>query len=573
MQNACMRRLGGTWTRWLAAAVVLGGISAAVAVILAAHSTGSTIAAQKGPDPVATVRSFVEAWEAGDYSTMYAQLSRASHHTTTQKAFERAYRDASATASLSGLHLVGRMRVHPALASFSLDVGTRLFGHIRLPMRLPLVLGRHGYRVAWDASLVFPGLLPGEKLVSRSHPPHTRGRILARTGEVLAQGPATARIYPQGADFADVTGYVKAPDRAQAARRARVGWARALPFGQGGLEESLDRVLAGAPTIDLEAFSKAGGPRVLATRPGRRPHDVTTTLQLSMQQAANAALGGRYGGVVVLSAHTGAVLADAGLGMDVIQPPGSSFKTVTASAALRAHVTTLETSYAYARYVVLNGWHLHNFHHEDCGGTLLLAFAVSCNSVFAPLADRVGAARLVAMADAFGFNRKPTIAYPAPISVTPDPARMPSDLSVGVAGIGQGGVQASALQMASVAQAIGSHGIQHPPHIVYAPSRVSDTQPARQVMPARTASQVTTMMEAVVSEGTGTAAALPGVTVAGKTGTAEVGSRPSDAWFIAFAPAQNPRVAVAVLIPNGGVGGEVAAPIAREVLAAALGVG
>ena len=572
MQNARMRRLGGTWTRWLAAIVLLGAISAAVAVILAAHSPGPTIAAQKGPDPAATVRSFVEAWQAGDYDTMYSLLSRASHHTTTFNAFERAYKDAAATASLSGLHVVGPMRAHPAFATFTVDAGTRLFGHLSQPMRLQLVLGRHGYRVAWDASLAFPGLLPGEKLVRRSRPPLTRGRILARSGEVLAEGPATARSYPQGADFAEVTGYVKAPDPAQAAQRAKYGWPRTLPFGQGGLEESLDRVLAGAPRIDLDAFSAAGGPRVLATRPGRKPHDVTTTLQLSMQQAANAALGARYGGVVVLSAHTGAVLADAGLGMDAIQPPGSSFKTVTASAALEAHVTTLETSYAYARYVVLNGWRLHNFHHEDCGGTLLLAFAVSCNSVFAPLADQVGARRLVAMADAFGFNRKPTIAYPAPTSVTRDPAGMPSDLSLGVAGIGQGGVEASALQMAAVAQTIGSHGVQHPPHIVYAPTRVGDKQPAGRVIPAQIASQVTTMMEAVVSEGTGTSAALPGVTVAGKTGTAEVGSRPSDAWFIAFAPAQNPQVAVAVLIPNGGVGGQVAAPIAREVLAAALGI-
>ena len=115
---------------------------------------------------------------------------------------------------------------------------------------------------------------------------------------------------------------------------------------------------------------------------------MTTTLRVPIQQAATNALGGRYGGVVVLSARTGAVEADAGLGMDVLQPPGSSFKTITSAAALTAHKTTLDTVYQYARFALLNGWKLHNFHHEDCGGSLVLAFAVSCNSVFGPLAVR-----------------------------------------------------------------------------------------------------------------------------------------------------------------------------------------
>src|SRR5205823_3886058 len=163
----------------------------------------------------------------------------------------------------------------------------------------------------------------------------------------------------------------------------------------------LDSILAGSPRIALRAVSRTTGRiRVLALRSGRSPRNVSTTLRLPVQQAAAAALGSRYGGVVVLSATTGAVEADAGLGMDVLQPPGSSFKTITAAAALTAHKATLSTEYAYARYVLLDGWRLHNFHHESCGGSLIDAFAVSCNSVFAPLADEVGAQKLVAMADA-----------------------------------------------------------------------------------------------------------------------------------------------------------------------------
>ena len=187
------------------------------------------------------------------------------------------------------------------------------------------------------------------------------------------------------------------------------------------------------------------------------------------------ALGARYGGIVVLDPRTGAVRADAGLGMDVTQPPGSSFKTVTASAALTAGTAALTDTYPYEKYVVLNGWRLRNFHHELCGGSFVQAFADSCNSVFAPVADEVGAKRLVAMARAFGFNEHPTIAYPAPESTTRKPAQMPSDLSLGVAGIGQGGVIASPLQMASVAQTIASRGMRHPPFIVHSPRACAAT--------------------------------------------------------------------------------------------------
>src|SRR4029079_12659468 len=114
-------------------------------------------------------------------------------------------------------------------------------------------------------------------------------------------------------------------------------------------------------------------------------------------------------------------------------------------------------------------------------------------------------------------------------------------------------------------------GIGKPPFIVHSPRALKERRPPVKAVGRRVAGEVTQMMEAVVSYGTGTSAAISGVTVGGKTRTAEVGpSRPSDAWFIAFAPADAPRVAVAVLIVNGGVGGDVAAPIARQVLEAAL---
>jgi penicillin-binding protein A len=389
---------------------------------------------------------------------------------------------------------------------------------------------------------------------------------------VLAEGPVTARTYPQGSAFALVTGYVKAPAPADVAARELAGWPGAAPYGQGGLERSLDPILAGSPRFVLRAVSASGVKRVLAVRPGHTPRNVTTTLRAPIQEAATTALGGHYGGVVVLSARTGAVEADAGLGMDALQPPGSSFKTITAAAALTAHKTTLDTVYPYARYALLNGWRLHNFHHEDCGGSLVLAFAVSCNSVFGPLAVTVGGPRLVAMANAFGFNETPTIAYPVPESVTRPPKDMTSPLDLGVAGIGQGGVDATPLQMASVAQTIGSGCVRKPPYLIRRPVALREPHTPARACKRGIAGEVTTMMEAVVTEGTGRSAAIPGVTVAGKTGTSEIGGPdiPTDAWFIAFAPVGAPKVAVAVLVVRGGVGGDVAAPIAREVLEAAL---
>ena len=161
----------------------------------------------------------------------------------------------------------------------------------------------------------------------------------------------------------------------------------------------------------------------------------------------------------------------------------------------------------------------------------------------------------MARADRFGFNRPPAIAYPAPTSVTPKPGALGSDLAVGVAGIGQGGVDASPLQMASVAATIGSEGVRRQPWLVRKPRSARDREPRRRVLPRGVARDVRTMMEAVVEYGTGTSAAIAGVQVAGKTGTAEVGSgRNDDAWFVGFAPAVKPRLAVAVLVVNGGVG-------------------
>jgi penicillin-binding protein A len=573
MHNPAMGRVGKR--RWIIRTVAVAGLVGVVGGVAAIvlSTRGDAAPRQSQPDPSAPAAAFLAAWHAGDYPAMYDLVAPSVRGSLSYHKFAHEYRDVARTASMTGLRAEGKLRATPALATVPVSVATATFGRIPAQLEIPLVRLRRTYRIAWTPALAFPGLRPGETLESRVHAPEGRGRILARDGTVLAEGPPGNRTYPAGSEFALVTGFTRSPEGPAIAARRKAGWPARRKYGQGGLEESLDAALGGLPRVRLVAAPSAPGSphRILARKPGRKPTDVVTTIDPDLQAAAALALGSRYGGIVVLDPRTGAVRADAGLGMDALQPPGSSFKTVTASAALTAGTAALTDTYPYEKFVVLNGWRLRNFHHELCGGSFVQAFADSCNSVFAPVADEVGAKRLVAMAHNFGFNERPTIAYPVPPSTTRKPEQMPSDLSLGVAGIGQGGVIASPLQMASVAQTIASRGIRHPPFIIHSPRGLRDKQPPVKAIGHRVAREVTQMMEAVVSYGTGTSAAISGITVAGKTGTAEVGpGRPSDAWFIAFAPAEAPRVVVSVLIVNGGVGGDVAAPIARQVLEAAL---
>ena len=315
------------------------------------------------------------------------------------------------------------------------------------------------------------------------------------------------------------------------------------------------------------------GSRVIAHVAPVQGRSVRSTLRHNVQLAAEAALGSRYGGVAVLRPSDGSVLALAGLAVSAPQPPGSTFKIITLSAALSAGLATPSSTYPVRTSTTLSGVTLSNAGGEACGGSLSASFAASCNSVFAPLGARVGAKRLAARARAFGFEETPRVPVAKPSTIG-DPAKDLRDaIAVGSTAIGQNKDLATPLQMASVAAAIGEHGVRAKPRAVR-----SDPVLRRRAVSARVAGQVRDMMIGVVRSGTGTAAALPGVQVAGKTGTAELrftggratDPRNTDAWFVAFAPAHNPRVAVGVMLVGAGAGGTAAAPIARQVLAAAL---
>jgi cell division protein FtsI/penicillin-binding protein 2 len=333
-----------------------------------------------------------------------------------------------------------------------------------------------------------------------------------------------------------------------------------------GLEALYDERLGGRPGAELRF-----GSRLVRRVAVRRGHSVRTTIEPRVQRAATGALGSRLGGIAVLRPRTGDVLALAGLAVSGPQPPGSTFKIITLSAALQAGIATPTSAYPVRTFATLSGVKLRNASDESCGGTLANAFAVSCNSVFAPLGARLGADRLLRAAERFGFNERLPIPAFKPSTIAR--ADLADDLAVGAAAIGQNRDLATPLEMASVGAAIGNRGVRARPRLLRG-ERVR----RRRAVPAGVARQVREMMLGVVRSGTGTAAALPNVAVAGKTGTAEL--RPTaggpadpkntDAWFVAFAPAQRPTVAVAVMLVGAGAGGAAAAPLARQVLAAAL---
>ncbi len=364
--------------------------------------------------------------------------------------------------------------------------------------------------------------------------------------------------------------------------------------GSSGLELALDDRLRGSPGGALFA-----GARVLAYARARPAAAVRTTVSPAVQRAAVTALGGQLGGIVAMQ-PSGQILAVAGIGLDALQPPGSTFKMVTTTGVLSAGIATPHTVFPYATFATLDGVKLNNANGEECGGSLELAFAVSCNSVFSPLGVKLGAARLVAMAERFGFNHPPGIPGAAE-STLPPASEIQGELDVGSTAIGQGQVLASPLEMATIAATIADGGQR--PRVTFLPGAPGASVP---VMSSSVAHTMRRLMIGVVREGTGTAAAIPGVTVAGKTGTAELkslcssaapaessaageggssqaheqakegcGSSESeaantDAWFAAFAPALHPRIVVCVMLVKDGAGGATAAPVAREVIEAAL---
>ncbi|MCK9898977.1 cell division protein FtsI [Parafrankia colletiae] len=403
------------------------------------------------------------------------------------------------------------------------------------------------------------------------------------------------RQYPAGQLYANVTGYYTL-------------------FTAAGLERSEDVFLSGDDDRLL-----ASRVTDLFTGEERRGGTVVTTIVPRIQQVAAEALGDRTGAVVALDPATGAILAMvtsptydpntlathdesaateayqalAGAGSQPLlnrpaqqtYPPGSTFKLITAAAALAAGYEPGTRVPAPDELTLPQSTTvLPNFDGETCGDgrtdTLIHALTISCNTAFAELGIELGGDVLRNQAEAFGFDSTiEDFPLQQARSIFPDGL---DGAQTAQSAIGQFNVRATPLQMAEVAAAIGNGGVRMKPYLVselQGPDlkRLSRTEPAelgRPVTP-EVAAKLTTMMQSVVSSGTGRKAQISGVDVAGKTGTAEhgVGEAPH-AWFVGFAPASSPRVAVAVIVEDGGgelgTGGAVAAPVAQKVMQAAL---
>jgi penicillin-binding protein A len=532
---------------------------------VAAFVFGLIVAGGPGRAERKLVRDYVTAWTHGDFHKMYGLLDKQSRASVSEPAFIAAYRNAATIATLdrlaighigsrSGNAIPVRVRVH-----------TRVFGNLSKILQVTLAGSGSGAHVQYTSTLLFPGLRRGERL-SRQVALAPRADLLASDGTPLAQGPArTSPISDVASQIAGTLGPIPAPS---APIYAAKGYPPDAKVGQDGLERVFQQQLAGTPGGTLLA-----GTRRLAHKNPIAGKSVTTTITPSVERAMITAIAGRSAGMAALDPRTGAVLGLAGFAFSELQPPGSTMKIITATAALDAGLVKLTDTFPEESAAYVGGFLLHNANGEVCGGTFYNAFAVSCNSVFAPLGVKIGAKRLVAMAEKFGFNQ-PTSILGAAESTIPSAATIGNDTDVGSAAIGQDRVLATALEMTDAGATIAMGG-ERPIPTLQAHQRPNFVH----VTSSRVARLVQKMMIAVVTFGTGTSAAIPGVTIAGKTGTAEIGNttgpngntpQNTDAWFVGYGPVPTPRIVVGALFPGQGAGGQTAAPAVHDVLAAAL---
>jgi peptidoglycan glycosyltransferase len=438
-----------------------------------------------------------------------------------------------------------------------------------------------------------------------------RGKIYASDGRTLLATNVQRRVggqtlyfrrYPSGPLFADVVGY---------STQSR---------NQTGLERSYNDYLTGAnanlDTVFRSAVDKLRGSTVTG-------NDLVLTIRPAVQALALRELRGKCGAVVALEPSTGRVLAMATsptYNPNLIEnrfaqatrthgrcrspllnratagryTPGSIFKIITAAAALDTGRFTPDSPFYDPGYCIEYGQRVRNAGNPEAPETfgsvnLTSGFQHSINSVFCNIGKALGAGPILRYAERFGFYSLPPLELPENELVASglykdnrlfEPKRPAFQVDPGRLAFGQERLQVTPLQMAMVAATVANRGVEMRPQLVervLSPGgrTITHLRPERLARPIKTqtADQLKHMMELAVAGGTGTAAQIPGIRVAGKTGTAETGrANVHTTWFVAFAPADAPKVAIAVVVEDqpGGFGGTVSAPIAREVMEALL---
>ena len=421
-----------------------------------------------------------------------------------------------------------------------------------------------------------------------------RGSIITADGLTLAESVQQAdgtyaRSYPNGNLAAHVVGYYS------------------QQYGTMGIENTQNDTLTGSK--DYSSWQNALNSLAGISEPG---NSVQLTIDSRIQRAAEQALAGRVGAIVALDPRGGAVLAwasaptfdntniqaaieaaNASGGTDTsmydratlaLYTPGSTFKVLTLASALENGLATLDTTYDSPGRMEIGGADVVSIGERGHGKiSLAKAFALSSNTVFGQVADGLGAEKLVATARAFGYGQQLGLDFTTAASVMPNPEEMTEwELAWAGAGqpVGQGhtpGPQATVMQNALMAATIANNGIAMNPYVVsqiLAPDgtvlKTTRGHSLGQSVGSGTAEQVKQAMLDVVQNGTGSAAAIAGVKVAGKTGTAETNNANANSTFVGFAPYDTPTVAIAVVIEQNAKGEESAAAVGGQVLRAAL---
>lgn len=497
--------------------------------------------------PAETAQRFATAWQAGDTAAMSAELAAPQPLT----AYEQMRSGLGVESTRIRLGRAAETGDERARVPYTATLTLKNLGEWTYQGNIDLRVTDRAWKVSWTPAALHPSLAQGATFQIKTSWPE-RAEITDADGDRIDTGQV-------GGSVQQLVGYL---DKATKKDVATLGTAykTGQAIGRGGLQQTFQKQLAGTPTTEIQV-----GGKTVHTIDGSSGEPVKTTLDPKVQAAAVAAVKDvpKPTSLVAIEPGTGEILAVVNnrggfnRALDGRYAPGSTFKAVTAIGLLAEGMSPRD-SVTCPKFATVGGLRIRNSEKAEYGELSLLdSFAHSCNTTFAPLAQRrLGAGKLLETAEQVGFNQPLNIGVPATKASLP---RAESDAELAAESFGQARITASPLSMASVAAAI-ADGTWRPPTLV--PGLKQKT--AERPLPDGVKDDLHAMMAAVVTKGTAKAAGLPSASY-GKTGTAEYGTGDkldSHAWFMGF----KGDVAFAVVVEGGGGGGKVAAPIAAAFL-------